>query len=65
MTAGKRNRALASIAVFILMLFLGWYAGCDYTERGFKQAVNLMIAIVAGGAWWFITGIFADLRSKA
>lgn len=64
MMAGKRGRALAAFAVFALMLFIGWYAGCDYMERGPQQAINVMTAILAGAVAWFIYGVLVNAKGR-
>lgn len=52
MMAWKRARALATVFMVLLTLFLGWYGGLDYSERGFIQAFAVFMAGMIGIIMW-------------
>lgn len=44
------RRLITSVAVFLVGLFLGWYGGVDYLQRGFGAAWAVVCSIFF--AWW-------------
>lgn len=39
-------RTIATAAMFLFWIFIGWYSGIDYTVRGAMQAVHLLLSVV-------------------
>lgn len=46
------RRLITSVAVFLVGLFLGWYGGVDYLQRGIGAAWAVVCSIVAGWLVW-------------
>ncbi len=39
-------RTIATVAMFLFWIFIGWYSGIDYTVRGTMQATHLLLSVV-------------------
>lgn len=56
MTRVTRIRLFTSVVVFLIVLFLGWYGGVDYLQRGFDGAWFVAVSIAAAWGTWSFPG---------